>query len=223
MQSMYKYSSVQAYHHSAKVVQWFSKLVQWQQHVKPAVALSFDAAILLQWKKSLFSHFDHHHHHATKGSTFPQNKNHSMTVWGFFNSKSWRRWWRYSQWRSGEASNNKVSGYREICNLSFKSFCSSHGFHPEFPSSWCCQQKSNSCSKSALKFKSNSTPIFSFSGCQVHQFCSGQQAEILPLKILSHPLLLPECLLLLHRQCSLHPSMIKQDSDSLLQLILLQP
>jgi len=37
-----------------------------------------------------------------------------------------------------------------------------------------------------------------------------RQAEIFPLKMLSHPLLFLECLLLLHRQCSLHPPMSNQ-------------
>jgi len=38
-----------------------------------------------------------------------------------------------------------------------------------------------------------------------------RQAEIFRLKMLSHPLLLLECLLLLHGQCSLHPPLTKLD------------
>jgi len=43
------------------------------------------------------------------------------------------------------------------------------------PSSCCCQNKSSSCSKSELHFKSKCTVISSFSGCQFHQFCPGKQ------------------------------------------------
>jgi len=100
----------------------------------------------------------------------------------------------------------------------FKSSCPSHGCHPEFPllppeqhlqQVWAQLQDQKHGHLLLLRLP--------------HPPSLLRQAEILPLKIKPHPLLLLKCLSLLHRLCSLHPPIKKQDSYSLSQLILLLP
>jgi len=132
-----------------------------------------------------------------------------------------RNWCEFFQWRRGGARNNQVKGYREICSLCIKSSCPSHECHSKLPS-WLLFAHKNIWSQSKLNCKRKSMAIYSFWGCQVPLFLL-RQAAILPFLMMSHALLLPKCLLLLHRLCRLHPSIKRWDLGSLLQVHSLLP
>jgi len=134
-------------------------------------------------------------------------KENSKTVWSYFNSKTCRWWWKFLQWRRGGASNNKVKSYREISKLCCRVLTKVMGIINDVPVVVTVMIRATSAASQSSTSRARAQPS--------PQPTLLRQGEILPLKIISHPLLLLKCLLLLHRPCSLHPSTKKQDSDSL--------